>query len=212
MPSLSDEDLTVDIEALAEAHLKLPLDYSADLPANVLGETRFVSGKPPKIFLNRDLTGSAFDDDDASPGMVGRWRATLAHEIGHVLLHRYLFELDSMQRGLFSQSAQGQKTEAKLMRCLKRDVGYGGRGGSDWREVQANKAIGALLMPKPLIVGVLREERERRGITTRSPTASELQEIVVVIAGRFTASKQAAAIRIEGLLGASPKGQATLDS
>ncbi len=91
LPSTSTP--TVDLEALVERHLRVTLDQHAELPSDVLGLTEFNLGKSPHVAINRDLTGSAIDDDGAAPGLVGRWRATLAHEATHVLIHRALFEL-----------------------------------------------------------------------------------------------------------------------
>jgi len=45
--------------------------------------TEFRRGNPPVVSLNRDLTGSTLDHEDAHPGLTGRWRATLAHQGGH---------------------------------------------------------------------------------------------------------------------------------
>ena len=102
MPDPGEDDVTVDLESLVEDHLKLQLDQHAPLDADVLGMTEFRTRRPPKISINADLTG-AFDEGE-SPGIEGRWRATVAHEVAHVLLHRMLFELDDLQRGLFSAS------------------------------------------------------------------------------------------------------------
>ena len=82
----------VDIERLIERHLRASLDQYADLEPGVLGLTEFLVGRPPKISINRSLTGSALDEDETQSGVFGRWRATLAHEAAHVLLHRELFE------------------------------------------------------------------------------------------------------------------------
>ena len=210
LPDASNDDVTVDVERLVERHLGLPFDQHAELEEGVLGGTHFVPGKKPRIEINRDLTGTALDDEDATPGMVGRWRATVAHEIGHVLLHRILYEIDDMQRGLFPGWDRTQGGSPSLIRCLKRDVAYS--GGSHWREVQANMAIGALLMPKSLAVKVVAAEMDQLGIGDQSvePGFPALEELVSVVARRFTVSKQAARIRIEGLGRVAPRGQASL--
>ena len=123
LPDTEQDDLSVDIEGFIETHLGLPFDLSAELEADVLGVTDFVKGNKPKISINRDLTRSALDEEDATPGLIGRWRATVAHEASHVLLHRLLFETDDMQRGLFSSGESGMPPQ-QLLRCLKRDVGF----------------------------------------------------------------------------------------
>ena len=48
---------------------------------------------------------------------------------------------------LFDQPSAGPLAKGGLMRCLKRDVGQA-TGSKDWREVQANRGMAALLMPR----------------------------------------------------------------
>jgi len=209
LPNPDSEDVTIDLERLVERHLRFPFDQHAVLATDVLGVTHFAPGKPPRIEINRDLTG-AFDADDATTGIKGRWRATVAHEVGHGLLHRILYELDDMQRGLFAASPRGQAGAAsQLMRCLKRDAGY--TGGRDWREVQANKAIGSLLMPRPVLLKVVKQERDRTGLPPLlEPDSVEFNDLVAAVARRFTVSRQAARIRLGSLGCVSPQGQVQL--
>ena len=144
----TDHDPVVDVEAFIEGRLKSSLDQYADLDPEVLGLTEFRIGVAPLVRINKDLTGSAMDGDWCPPGVRGRWRATLAHEASHVVLHRMLFELNPEQGSLFPD---GEATGPTLLRCLKREVTYR-TIGRDWREVQANRGMAALLMPKTLFL------------------------------------------------------------
>ncbi len=198
LPKTDQDDLSVDVEAFVENYLRLPFDVNAALDADVLGVTDFVPGKRPKISINRDLTGSALEDEDATPGLVGRWRATVAHEACHVLLHRILFDLDDTQRGLFRQA--DDPAAWRFLRCLKRDVGFG-RPVSDWKEVQANMGMGALLMPKPTFVAAAEQGRAFLGVAARPIEAGSAthDELAAILAQRFTVSRQASRIRLESL-------------
>ena len=102
MPSKSDEDLTIDVEEFVQRHLRLRMDQYADLSGHILGVTEFRAGEKPNISINRDLTGSALDQDDSTPGLIGRWRETVAHEASHVLLHRHLFEFGGSHQAPYS--------------------------------------------------------------------------------------------------------------
>lgn len=210
LPDPAQEDISVDVEAFIEGYLRLPFDLSAELAPEVLGVTDFVPGREPKISINRDLTGSALDQEDATPGLVGRWRATVAHEACHVLLHRILFEVDDLQIGLFSKQEQDPAPE-QLMRCLKRDVGFD-RPASDWREVQANMGMGALLMPKPTFLAAVDQELVRLDATNMPVSAGSPQHdrLVGQLARRFTVSKQAARIRLTSLKVVRPANQLQL--
>jgi hypothetical protein len=182
------ETPVVDIEAFIERHLKATLDQHADLEPTVLGVTEFFSGKRPKISINRDLTGSALDEGESPPGVLGRWRATLAHEAGHVLLHRCLYEVATGTMNLFRED-DAEPQGAKLHRCLKRDATYASSG--DWREVQANQAMAALLMPRALFMRLARDELGRLIPGVDLVPAGGEARIATAMAHTFKVSRQA---------------------
>ncbi len=138
----------VDLEAFLERHLRAAVDQYASLPADVLGQTLFDLGQEVRVAINADLTGALEDGGGLSDR--GRWRATLAHEAAHILLHRVLFEVPLSQETLFEDELERTPT---LMRCLKCDVSLG-RRFVDWREYQANYGMAALLMPRKLFAAI----------------------------------------------------------
>lgn len=182
------ESCVVDIEGIVENHLKAPFDQHADLPSDVLGQTEFHPRKPPTVRINKDLTG-IIDGDWIPPGIEGRWRATVAHEAAHVILHRILFDEPLNQGSLFSGDMA--PTTPTLQRCLKRDLQH--RAGSyDWREVQANRGMAALLMPRKVFGRVARA-------TLAGTTPLEIRSASRTLAARFGVSGQAASIRLQTL-------------
>ncbi len=204
----TDEQPTVDIERLIQ-RLDVRMDQYADLDPTVLGLTEFYTNEPPKIFINRDLTG-AIDDDHTPPGIRGRWRATIAHEASHVVMHRVLFALDQHQDGLFRM--QEQPEPKRLMRCLKKNVLFRGSGTNDWREVQANMGMAALLMPQSPFRQLAGKVAEQRRLATESLTigSSPAATLAAEMAALFDVSRQAARIRLETLGILSPAGQPLL--
>lgn len=198
----------VDLERFLEGHLGAQLDQHAVLESGVLGQTEFFLGQPPHVAINRDLTGAAMDDDDGDPGVLGRWRATLAHEASHILMHRILFELNQDDADLFGA---GPTVSARLMRCLKPNVLFRG-GGSDWREVQANLGMAALLMPRGIFAGVVERALQRRGVSrdVLSVDPHATAAIVHEVATTMRVSRKAAAIRMETLNIIDVRGQAIL--
>lgn len=198
------EKPVVDIERLIVRHLKVELDQHAELEPQVLGLTEFFPGSSPKIRINRDLT-NAIDEDESAPGLMGRWRATLAHEASHVLMHRIIFELATDQGNLFQVAAPQRAT---LMRCLKTNVLFRA-GGSDSREVQANMGMAALLMPERFFTSLVREIIRDSGIESEELIAGSatVEELAIAIRGRCAVSKQAALIRLETTRIVSPRGQ-----
>ncbi len=169
------EACATDVEALLERHLGAMLDVGAELPDDVLGVTELCAGMPPTVLVNRSLT-------DAIPmSGPGRWRATLAHEAGHIILHRALIEPAPGQQLLFEAG-----DVSRVYRCLFRDK----QGGFDPLEVQANRGMAALLMPRRLFAAVARERRAAGISDLRLSNA---------MAQRFAVSRQAAEIQLERL-------------
>lgn len=184
-----------ELEPFLERHLGVRLDQYAALPPDVLGQTIFEPGEPVRVEINEDLTGAW--DEGGSLTSVGRWRATLAHEAAHVLLHRILFEVPLEQETLF-----GNETEtrgATMMRCLKRDVSPG-RRAADWREFQANQGMAALLMPRKIFGHIARQQTERMLLTALPISDAGSEDILTrKLAGTFDVSRQAAGIRLRTL-------------
>jgi hypothetical protein len=198
------ENPVTNLEHLIEIHLKAKLDQYAELPEDVLGVTHFQSRQRIHVSISRTLTESA-EESTPRPGVVGRWRATLAHEASHVILHRYLF--DPVLAGtIVSGSSENKPEYSRLMRCLNKDVASEKpddwnrtRRANDWREVQANMGMAALLMPQRLFKRIAQRQIDElmlSGLTKGSPSAISLCSAVSEI---FQVSKQAASIRLESL-------------
>ncbi len=196
----------IDVEAFVEQHLGAQFDQYASLPPDVLGQTDFRVGAPPLVMVNADLTGAALDDDDSPLGLKGRWRATVAHEACHVLFHRCLYNLSSQQGSLFGEDSDSQEPPQRLQRCLKRDVVYA-RMGSDWREVQANMGMAALLMPRQLFIAVCQEELLRLGKDRIFADTPQAEALAAHLAKAFQVSRQAAMIRLNTLEVLATRGQ-----
>src|SRR5208337_3580441 len=200
----TDEQPTVDIERFIQ-RLGVRMDQYANLDPTVLGQTEFYSDEPPKIFINRDLTG-AIDDDHTPPGIRGRWRATMAHEASHVVMHRVLFEVNQDQETLFHM--QDQPEPQRLMRCLKKNVLFRGGGTNDWREVQANMGMAALLMPQSPFRQLAGKVAEQHRLAAQALTigSAPAATLTAEMAALFDVSRQAVGIRLEALGILSPAG------
>jgi hypothetical protein len=119
-----------------------------DLPDGVLGFTKFTNKGVEDIVIAAAL--------DAEKGKVAerRVRTTLAHEAGHGLLHAYLFALDEKPLHLFD--AHSHSDHKILCRDIQGDERKGRAYDGRWWEFQANRAIGGLLCPKPLVQEALK--------------------------------------------------------
>jgi len=168
----------VDIETFVEMHLGAAVDYAGDLPHTVLGYTEFA--QPPRIVVSRRLTDLA-TAADASPGLRGRWRATLAHEAAHLLLHAHIRGVGCMTPKL--------TTEAISL--------SGGVTASDWREVQANMGMAALLMPRELFLVEARRHLEREPMfLPLDPEGLAGKRLVAILGEQFQTSLEATRLRL----------------
>lgn len=185
----------VDLESFTERYLKANLDQYAELDDDVLGLSEFVLGERPQVRINRVLTIAACDEVP-SPGILGRWRATVAHEASHVVLHRTLFELSEFQSSLIPDE---ELTPPRLLRCFKRDISFT-RASGDWREVQANRGMAALLMPGQVFTAVTAEEMAAMHVPSVEAGTEAARQLAGRVATRFQVSREAASIRL-GTLG-----------
>jgi IrrE N-terminal-like domain len=197
MPTLNQP--VTDVERLIEVHLRAELDLYAQLPGGVLGLTEFPARGAPKVQIDSALT-EARDAEDAPAGVVGRWRATLAHEAAHIFLHRYLFDPDMAQ--LAGHNGVANPSEGGLMRCLHRDISptvaewKSVRRRPDWREVQANRAMAALLMPRRFFRRLALREIRELGLGSPPVAAHDTERLTAALAELLQVSKQAVGIRL----------------
>lgn len=135
------------IERFIEKHFGVVPIYE-ELPSGVLGFTTFCGKGVRSMHIARSLV------DDTSTSSERRLNSTLAHEAGHGLMHAYLFAFDGAGLSLF-----GKDKDITGSQVLCRDTDYGHRGRYDgrWWELQANRAIGGFLLPRPLLGSVLQQ-------------------------------------------------------
>jgi hypothetical protein len=199
----SPDNPVTDLERLIEGHLKAQLDQYAQLPQDVLGLTQFRT-RHPVVSISSALTEAA-EEDPPRPGQVGRWRATLAHEASHIFLHRYMF--DPAMAPLTSRPPNGTPADGRaVMRCLHRDVNDVNTQdwrrtsrGRDWREVQANRGMAALLMPGRTFKDVAFEQTTKLGLSSLPSSPDSINTLAAAVADIFQVSRQAALIRLSTL-------------
>ncbi len=151
------------IDRFVEKRFRITPKYEV-LPGGLLGFTKFGSNGVEEIVVSKTLT------DDGSKTAERRISTTLAHEAGHGLLHAHLFALECNTQNLSLFKENIDCTQQKIL-CRTGDdlvsvqdrgkpAGYDGR----WWEYQANRIIGALLLPRPLVCQALAPFLEKQGM------------------------------------------------
>jgi hypothetical protein len=167
------------------------LDCYADLAAfggETDGATVFEPGSPTRVYISKELSGDRVREN--------RFRTTLAHELGHVVLHRPLYAA-ARTGDLFESSRTSHSAT-----CTRRSVDAVPQ--TDWLEWQAGYVSGALLAPiTPLRKIALETLQDEGRVAIGSAGGRILVERVVKA---FQISKQAAEVRLQqaGLL--APRG------
>jgi len=179
------------IDRFIEKRFKVSPQYE-DLPAGVLGFTRFGKNGVKAVVISAAL--------DAEGGIVAerRVRTTLAHEAGHGLLHAHLFVLDEIPLHLFDK--ESHTGDQILCRDVQGDErksrGYDGR----WWEYQANRAMGGLLCPLPLVQEAMKpflDPSGKLGVQVLADTRRE--QSIRSLADIFNVNPVVARIRINEL-------------
>jgi hypothetical protein len=135
------------IDRFIEKRFNVYPEYE-DLPNGVLGFTRFGKNGVTAVVISAAL--------DAEGGKIAsrRVRTTMAHEGGHGLLHAHLFALDDIPLYLFDEDSHSG--DQILCRDVHGDEKKAHRYDGRWWEVQANRAMGGLLCPRPLVLEAMK--------------------------------------------------------
>lgn len=185
----------VRVDRFVEKRFKVRIIYE-QLDAKVLGFTEFGPNGVEAVHIA--------EPEDRTQAAERRMNSTIAHEGGHGLMHAHLFVPEFDHRGLFDNDPDVSKT-----RVLCRDPRqrrYDGR----WWEFQANRAIGALLMPKGIFLVFMQQFLEQRG-TFNMPSLPEhrREDAIRAAAEIFDVNPAAAKVRVD-LLFPDAGGQLTL--
>lgn len=184
----------IPVEEILEAHLELTLDFDnltkrLGLP-DVLGATWI---QDRRVVVDQSL------DPTENPYKEGRYRFTLAHELGHWQLHRHYFLADAAQLLLFDPKPK----PSIICRTSSR---------KERMEWQADTFSGHLLMPKDMVLHAWEgrygnrdpyvAKNEMADLSARWGLAEDEQPTVDIakeLARDFNVSGQAMQIRLIGL-------------
>lgn len=143
---LPDMPEPVRIDRFIEKKFGISEEYE-DLGDGILGMTQFGPNGVARIIVARSL------EEQQTEVANRQIRTTLAHEAGHGLLHAPMF-IENDQLMLFGEVSE---TGTPKVLCRTRAIESGGRSyNGEWWEYQANRIIGALLMPRDLVICALK--------------------------------------------------------
>jgi hypothetical protein len=194
------------IDRFIEKRFNIVHEY-ADLPGDTLGYTKFGPKGVRQIVISSSLV------EENNKASERRVNSTLAHESGHGFLHAYLFALAKPRSpSLFEDGLDFQ--EQRIL-CRKDTIDgileRPRRGGKQWWEVQANMAIGGLLMPRESVLNGLGSYLVEKGkLRARVLDFSRKEQAAQHLADIFDVNPIVARIRIDGLFPPSYEKQLSL--
>lgn len=192
------------IDRFVEKRFNVPLEYE-DIGSDILGYSRFGPKGVEAIVVSSAL------DAEGTQASERRLRTTLAHEAGHCLLHAHLFAVGPAPASLFGENPEvGPKILCREVSGVSEN-NQQRRYDGNWWEFQANKAIGALLLPRSLVYRAVEpflEAQGMLGIPTMSDTgrAAAERELVSI----FDVNPVVARIRLGDLYPMDNSNQLTL--
>jgi hypothetical protein len=179
------------IDRFIEKRFKVSPQYE-EMPDGVLGFTRFGKDGVKAVVISETL------DQDKSQVAARRVRTTIAHEGGHGLLHSHLFALDDIPLHLFDRDSHSG--DQILCRDVHGDDKKIHRYDGRWWEVQANRAMGSLLCPKPLVLEAIKPHLSSAGLLdTQVLEESPREAAVRALADIFDVNPVVTRIRLADL-------------
>jgi hypothetical protein len=186
---LPDKPEPIRIERFAEKRFKVSVE-SRDLGEGVLGLTEFGPSGVTGIYISEAL------DAEKTRTSERRVRSTIAHEVGHGLLHTFLFVLSSNTTPLFGDLSD---PKAPKVLCREGNIDTGNKAyGGEWWEFQANAIMGHLLVPRPLLANAIEPFLIPSGNLGGKKIDPDRYEVAVrSIADTFDVNPAVARIRLE---------------
>lgn len=165
----------LDLESIAEFDLNLVIDYQKlDKDGNLLGMTIFKESRVPIINENGNIEFikvnkgtiifNTWMTDDLKQN--NRYKYTLAHEVGHWILHRRkMLDYDGQISLDMLLKQKSSVDENAYVKCLNRKVNPSYintklKEDIDWIEWQANYWASAILMPKKIFCETYEEYKK----------------------------------------------------
>lgn len=184
------EPSKVNIDRFIEKHFDVSPQFE-DLPEGVLGYSCFGGDGMISMHISTALT------NEGTRVAERRVNTTLAHEAGHGLFHSYLFSLAEAGLELFESDPDVTRT-----RILCRDENSPQqKSNGRWWEIQANMAIGPLLMPRSLAVEAVKPLLTSTGLLGIGVVPEEKREnVVATLSDIFDVNPVVARIRLEGIV------------
>lgn len=168
---IKTDELAISFEQLINlVRSRADLELEATLDEGDEASTVFKAGSPPQVRLC----------DGGMP--ITRLKMTLAHELGHIVLHQAVFEAKAQQARL-----EGVLAQVSTGRAEGRSI-----DSDHWIEWQARRFAGALLVPCSLLSRALELSAFSSPLVSGDSSATRL---LAKAASSFQVSKEAILVR-----------------
>lgn len=210
-PQAIETPQAINVEGLVEQYLHSEQEYQY-LSNNGLYLGMTVFNDTDKVIVYDSETNRAeymsvkagtiiIDNSLLEDGQEHRFRFTIGHEVGHVLLHGPYFGYNPDQIGLFDKETNN--IQEPFIRCRKNIIFQRGsrpifQTDNDWMEWQANAIASAILMPRHAVLKLADNCRSNPPFSFGT-ALSRCEQMALSMTEVFNVSSDAALYRMQRL-------------
>lgn len=206
-PEAMRTPMQIDIDSFAQNYLGMKQDFQylshngVYLGMTVFNDTNKVIIFNPETweadYISAEARTIIIDNNLLEENQEHRYRYTMGHECGHDIYHTQYFGYSPDQISFFEEREPMIKCRIVNLNGNKKPEVWDDKSTMEW---QANYMASALLMPKSMVIKVVKEENELlKSLKYRWFDMSNDELTIIRISRLFNVSEEAARYRLHGL-------------
>lgn len=206
-PEAMENPMQIDIDSFAQNYLGMKQDFQylsnngVYLGMTVFNDTDKVIVYNPESntaeYISAEARTMIIDNNLLEERQERRYRFTVPHECGHDIFHTQYFGYNPDQMSFLENQEPMIKCRTANLNENKRPAVWDDKATMEW---QANFFASALLMPKSMVIKLVKEENELlKNLKYRWFDISNDELTIIRISRTFNVSEEAARYRLQGL-------------
>lgn len=206
-PEAMKDPMQIDIDSFAQNYLGMKQDFQylshngVYLGMTVFNDTDKVIVYNPESntaeYISAEARTMIIDNNLLEERQERRYRFTVPHECGHDIFHTQYFGYNPDQMSFIENQEPMIKCRTANLNGNTRPVVWDDKNTMEW---QANYFASAILMPKTMVIEIVRADEEfLRSLARRCFDMSDDNLKVLLLNRTFNVSEEAARYRLQGL-------------